>query len=147
MIAVDTNVLICAHRVETPLNEAATAELVALAEGAEPWAVPIFCVAEFIRVVTHRRVLHPPSTIAQALNFIEKITAAPTCQVALPGTGFLELLEDSVLKADAKGNLVFDAQIAAVCREHGIETILTNDRDFERFAGLRVRYLDELGTH
>ena len=144
MVAVDTNVLIYAHRIETDLNAAATAELVRLAEGTEPWALPVFCLIEFMRVVTHRRVFNPPSTIAQAIDFINGIVAAPTCHVALPGAGFLQHLETTVRRADARGNLMFDAQIAALCREHGIAAILTNDRDFERFDRLQVRYLDEV---
>jgi len=40
--------------------------------------------------------------------------------------------------AEATGNLVFDAQIAALCAEHGVNDILTNDSDFWRFKGLRV---------
>ena len=147
MIAVDTNVLIYAHRLETDLNAAATAELVRLAEGTEPWALPVFCLTEFMRVVTHRRVFTPPSTISQAVDFINGIVAAPTCSIALPGTDFLRHLETTVRRADARGNLMFNAQIAALCREHGIAAILTNDRDFERFDKLQVRYLDEVSDH
>lgn len=143
MIAVDTNVLIYAHRTETDLNAAATAELVRLAEGMEPWALPVFCLTEFMRVVTHRRVFNPPSTMAQAMDFINGVVAAPTCHVALPGADFLQHLDTTARRADARGNLMFDAQIAALCREHGIAAILTNDRAFERFDRLQVRYLDE----
>ena len=64
MIAIDTNILVYAHRSETDLHSAATAELVALAEGVAPWGLPIFCVTEFMRVVTHRRVFNPPSTVS-----------------------------------------------------------------------------------
>ena len=147
MIAVDTNVLIYAHRLETEFHAAATVELVRLAEGTEPWALPVFCLTEFLRVVTHRRVFNPPSTISQAMDFIDGIVAAPTCHVALPGAEFLRHLETTVRRADARGNLMFDAQIAALCREHGIAEILTNDRDFERFDELRVCYLDETSAH
>lgn len=142
MIAVDTNILIYAHRGETELHGTAAARLVALAEGAERWALPVFCVTEFMRVVTHRRVFNPPSTVAQASAFIEGIVAAPSCELAQPGLEFLELLFETARQADARGNLMFDAQIAALCREHGIDTILTNDRDFRRFEPLRVRGLD-----
>ena len=45
------------------------------------------------------------------------------------------------MRTGAKGNLVFDAQIVALCREHWIATILTNDRDFDRFHDLNVRVL------
>ena len=138
MIAVDTNILIYAHRGETALHEAASSRLVALAEGVERWALPVFCVTEFMRVVTHRRVFKPPSTVDQAAGFIEAIAAAPTCEVVHPDVEFLQRLLATAREADAYGNLLFDAQIAALCREHGIQSILTNDSDFERFEELGV---------
>lgn len=58
-----------------------------------------------------------------------------------PGPDFVRLLTAASLAAGARGNLVFDAQIVALCREHGISTILTNDRDFRRFEDPRVRLL------
>ena len=142
MIAVDTNILIYAHRGETEFHERAVSELVALADGAERWVLPVFCITEFIRVVTHRRVFSPPSSIAQAIAFIEGIIAAPTCEVVGPGGEFLDRLLAVAREADARGNLMFDAQIAALCHEHGIDAVLTNDRDFQRFQGLQVRRLD-----
>ena len=141
MIAVDTNILIYAHRAETELHEAAARELVALAEGTAAWGLPVFCVGEFLRVVTHRRVLSPPSTLAQAVSFLEGVIASPTCRIVRPGPDFTSLLATEAREARARGNLVFDAQIAALCREHGILTILTNDRDFGRFRHLRARLL------
>lgn len=144
MIAVDANVLIYAHRRETEFNAIATASLVRLAEGMEPWALPVFCVTEFMRVVTHRRVFNPPSTIAQAMDFINGVVDAPTCCVALPGADFLGHLDTAARRADARGNLMFDAQIVALCREHGITEIITNDRDFRRFERLRIHRLDEV---
>ena len=142
MIAVDTNILIYAHRGETELHEAAVSRLVALAEGAEKWALPVFCVTEFLRVVTHPRVFNPASDVDRATGFIESIVAAPSCEVVRPGPEFLEILVDTARRAKSRGNLMFDAQIAALCREHGIDTVLTSDRDFERFEPLRVRRLE-----
>ena len=141
MIAVDTNILIYAHRGETEFHATAVSRLTALAEGAERWALPIFCVTEFMRVVTHRRVFNPPSTIAQAAAFIEGLAAAPSCELVQPGPEFLPLLLSAARERDAHGNLIFDTQIAALCREHGIDTILTNDRDFGRFGSLQVHRL------
>lgn len=146
MIAIDTNVLVYAHRAETEFHAAAARELIALAEGAAHWGLPIFCAVEFLRVVTHRRVFNPPSTLEQAVDFLEGVVASPSCRVVLPGAGFLGLLTDASRRADARGNLLFDAQTAALCREHGISAILTNDRDFERFDGLEVRYLATAGS-
>jgi len=144
MIAVDTNVLIYAHRAETDLHAVAARELVLLAEGTAAWGLPVFCVGEFIRVVTHRRILNPPSTLPQAVSFLERVRASPSCRIVRPGPDFVSLLTAASLAAGARGNLVFDAQIVALCREHGISTILTNDRDFRRFEDPRVRLLGEM---
>ena len=81
MIAVDTNILIYSHRGETELHGPAASRITALAQGVERWALPIFCVTEFMRVVTHRRVFNPPSTVAQATAFIQGIVAAPSCEL------------------------------------------------------------------
>ena len=143
MIAVDTNILVYAHRSETGLHAAAAAELVALAEGVAPWGLPVFCITEFMRVVTHRRVFSPPSTVSQALDFLDDVVASPVCRVVRPGPEFLDFLAEAARRADARGSLMFDAQIAALCREHGIAAVLTNDRDFERFEHVRVRYPGE----
>lgn len=141
MIAIDTNVLIYAHRAETDLHQSAVEKLVELAEGADSWGLPLFCIAEFSRVVTHRRVFNPPSTIVQAFDFLENVIASPTCRIVRPGTRFLALLREIAQKADARGNLMFDAQLAALCAENGIGSILTNDRGFRRFDHLQTLYL------
>ena len=114
-----------------------------VAEGIVPWGLPVFCITEFLRVVTHRRVFNPPSTVSQALGFVDDVVASPVCRVVRPGPDFLRFLSETARAADARGNLMFDAQIAALCREHGIASVLTNDRDFERFEHVQVRYPGE----
>jgi len=117
------------------------ARLVALGEGAERWALPVFCVTEFMRAVPHKRVFNPPSTVEQAEDFVEMVVASPSCEIVQPGAGFLGWLLTTAREADSHGNLMFEAQIAAVCREHGIEGNLTNDGDFNRFGALHVQRL------
>jgi toxin-antitoxin system PIN domain toxin len=141
VIAVDANVLVYAHRGETDLHDAAHEALRQLAEGSEPWALPVFCVTEFFRVVTHRRVFNPPSSIRAADEFISSVRRSPGCRVAAPGPDFLDHLSTVLHRSHARGNLVFHAQITALCREHGIKEVLTNDHDFSRFDGLEPRYL------
>jgi predicted nucleic acid-binding protein len=63
---------------------------------------------------------------------------SPSGRILSPGANFPALLFEALREADARGNLSFDAQIAAVCREHGATQILTHDRDFTRFSGLRI---------
>jgi toxin-antitoxin system PIN domain toxin len=141
VIAIDTNVLVYGHRAETELHDIALRSLADLCEGNKPWALPVPCLSEFFRVVTHPKVFNPPSKLADAVEFVKSVTAAPTCRLLRPGNGYLDHFYATLVEADARGNLVFDAQIVALCREHGISRVLTNDRDFERFRGLSVDYL------
>ncbi len=142
MIAVDTNILVYAHRSEAPQHRVALEVLRSLAEGDAVWGLPVFVVGEFLRIVTHPRGPLPrPSTSGQALGAIDGLLESPSVRVLAPGPRFLPLLRKVVVEGRATGNLVFDAQVAAVCLEHGATTILTEDRDYARFPGLTLRGL------
>lgn len=143
MIAVDTNILVHAHRVASASHRRAVGWLRHLAEGQASWGLPVFCLTEFMRVVTHPRVFSPPSTIAQAVSALRELLASPALILLSPGTRFPPLLFDLIRQGDARGNLAFDAQIAAVCLEHGADRLLTTDRDFSRFRGIRMLSLEE----
>ncbi len=135
MIAVDTNVLIYAHRGESPQHDAAKRHLVALAEGSGAWAIPVFCLGEFLRVVTHARVFDPPYRVNEAVDALERILGSPSLEILTPGERYWRLLAEAMVEGEAIGNLAFDAQIVAVCREAGVRALLTEDRDFDRFRG------------
>ena len=117
-----------------------------LAESDVPWGLPVFCLGEFVRVVTHPRVFRPPSTLEQALSALEGLLASPALRILNPGRRYPQLLRDAARSADARGNLAFDAQIAAVCVEHGASGIVTLDRDFSRFPQLRLMRAEEIVT-
>ncbi len=141
MIAVDTNVLVYAHREELPQHGQARTRLTELAEGDALWGIPVFCLGEFVRVVTHPRLFDPPYTVDEACRALDRLLASPTLRVLFPGQRFWPLLAEAVCEADAVGNLVFDAQLVALCRETGVSTLLTEDRDFDRFASLKTERL------
>lgn len=141
MIAVDTNILVYADRRDTPQHESAARALRALSEGPAAWALPVFCIGEFLRVVTHRRVFQDPTPMTDALESIDSLLASPSVRLLSPGPGFFPLLRESIDASDASGNLVFDASIVAVCLEHGARTLLTEDRDFARFRAVETRSL------
>lgn len=124
-----------------PLHRAATRALQRLSEGAAAWAIPVFCVGEFLRVVAHPRVFDPPTPALDAMASLEALLASPSVRLLTPGPAFVELLREALDGSGASGNMIFDAQIAAVCLEHGARTLLTEDRDFARFAGIEVRSL------
>jgi len=141
VIAVDTNVLVCAHREDMPQHERGLRALTVLAEGHEPWGIPVFVIHEFIRVVTHPRVFSGPSSREQATAAVQALLDSPTVELLRPGTRFWPLLIESLEDGDARGDMVLDAAIVAVCREQGAGTILTADRDFRRFSSITVQTL------
>jgi uncharacterized protein len=138
LIAVDTNVLIYAHRRESSLHEVALRKITGLAEGDTPWGLPVFCFGEFVRVVTHLRVFNPPSSLSVALDFLAHLMMSPQLRLLSPSDQFPNAFSAACRSAGVRGNLAFDAQIAAVCREHGVDQLLTADRDFARFKRLNV---------
>lgn len=138
MRAVDTQVLVHAEIVTSPHHERARAILSELAEGASPWAIPWPCVYEFLRMVTHPRVFHPPMPLAAARADLRAILESPTLLVLAETERHAEVLDAILAESGVTGNLVHDAHIAALCREHGVTSLLSADRDFARFPGLQV---------
>ncbi|MFM1904373.1 MAG: hypothetical protein RLZZ440_2273 [Planctomycetota bacterium] len=136
MIAIDTNILIYADREESPLHAASLRVVRMLAEGDEAWAIPVFCIGEFLRVVSHDRIFDPPTPVIDAVDSVEALLGSPSARLLIPGDRYLRLLRSLIEESGVQGNLVFDAQIAAVCLEHGATRLLTEDRDFTRFRSL-----------
>ncbi len=142
MIALDTNILIYADREDSALHAAALRAVRLLAEGDEAWAIPVFCVGEFLRVVSHDRLFDPPTPVTDAIDSVDSLLSSPSARLLTPGDRYLRLLRSLVEESGAQGNLVFDAQIAAVCLEHGATMLLTEDRDFTRFRSLKPLTLE-----
>jgi toxin-antitoxin system PIN domain toxin len=139
MIAVDTNVLVYAHRRETRENEAASACIRDLAQGRTPWAIPWPCLYEFISVVTNRRIWKDAaSTPAQAWAQVEAWLASPSLRLLCEVDGFADVLRDLACRPRVIGPVIHDARIAALCTAHGVERLLSRDRDFALFPELPV---------
>jgi uncharacterized protein len=139
MQAVDTNVLVFAEIRSSPYHAVARKTLMDLAEGSVPWAIPWPCVYEFLRVVTHPRVYHPPVPTKVALRDLRRILESPTLILLHETVNHPDVMLAVIEEADVSGNLVHDAHIAALCIEHGISELLTGDRDFSRFPSLTIR--------
>ena len=138
MIAVDTNVLVYAHREDSPWHEGAYARIAELAEGHAPWAIPWPCMCEFLAIVTHPRIFAPPTPLPQALDQVEAWLDSPTLVLLSEGVDFWNALRRAVESGRIAGAQVHDARIAALCAHHGVEVLWTADRDFSRFGGLRT---------
>lgn len=139
MIAVDTNILIYARRAELGPHAKAKALLLELAEGDQPWALAWPCIYEFVRVVTHPRVFDPPTPLDRALEDLESLLQSPRLVLLGEGPTHATYMRQMLSAGRARGNLVHDAHIAALALEHGVREIWTADRDFSRFAPLKVR--------
>jgi toxin-antitoxin system PIN domain toxin len=138
MRALDTNVLVQAEVVTSPFHGIARTLLTQLAGGPAPWAIPWPCVYEFLRVVTHPRVFHPPMPSAAAMRDLRHILASPSLVLLGETARHAEVMAAVVEASGASGNLVHDAHIASLCLEHGVSELVTGDRDFARFPQLRT---------
>jgi hypothetical protein len=138
MRAVDTNVLVYAEIRTSRWHDRARAVLAECAEGAAAWAIPWPCVYEFLRVITHPKVYHPPVPTEIALADLRSLLASPSLILlsATPRHG--DVMDAVVRSSGVTGNLTHDAHIAALCIEHGVTELLTGDRDFHRFKELAV---------
>lgn len=139
MIAVDTNLLVYAHREDSPWHDAAFSRIAELAEGRSAWAIPWPCLHEFLAITTHPRIYDPPTPLAAALDQIDAWLEAPNLVLLSEADGYWPTLRGSIASARTIGAHVHDARIAALCRFHGIQELWTADRDFGRFPELTVR--------
>jgi toxin-antitoxin system PIN domain toxin len=139
LIAVDTNLLVYAHRSAMPQHAAARAALERLASRQGGWAVPWPCVHEFVAVVTRHGAGLRPTPVPQAFEAIEAWLSHPGCRLLGETAAHLDLWRALVERAGAVGGAVHDARIAAICLGHGVEELWTRDRDFARYPDLRTR--------
>jgi hypothetical protein len=139
VIALDTNILVYAHRKDSEFHARAAGVLQALSGGRAAWAIPWPCVHEFLAIVTHPRLYAPPSTTAQAIDQVEAWLESPSLALLSESALYWSELRAALERSRAIGGAVHDARIAALCREHGVRELLTADRDFNRFAGLTIR--------
>lgn len=138
MIAVDTNILVYAHRAESAFHQPAFNCLQSLAEGRQPWGVPVSCLHEFLSVVTNAKIFNPPSSFVQALEQMDAWLASPTALLLHSGAQHWRILSDLTRKAKLQGGQFHDARIVAICLENGVSILWSADRDFGRFVALKT---------
>lgn len=139
MILPDVNVLVYAHREDAPNHAVFREWLEVVINRDQPYGMCDIVLSGFLRVVTHPRVFNPPSTIKQALAFADGVRNRPNCVLIEPGSRHWAMFARLCTAANAKGNLVPDAYLAALAIESGSEWI-TTDRDYSRFPGLSWRH-------
>jgi toxin-antitoxin system PIN domain toxin len=139
MIAVDTNLLIYAHREDSEFHGTAKQWVNTLRHQAGPWAIPWPCIHEFIGIATHTGIYVPPSTLSEALGFLDAVFASPALQLLAESPGYFEKLRELAKAARVKGPRIHDARIAALCLHHGVRELWSADRDFSAFPQIKVR--------
>lgn len=140
MIAVDTNILVYAHRREAREHEAARDVLRGLAAGALPWAIPWPCVYEFFSVTTNPRIWKgAASSPAQAWAQLQAWFGSPALTLLQETEAFVDRLQEFALRPRVRGPVIHEARVAAICLAHGVEQLLSRDRDFSLFPELAVR--------
>jgi toxin-antitoxin system PIN domain toxin len=139
MIAIDTNILVYAHRRDSPFHAPAASAVRSLAESPAAWAIPWPCVHEFYSTATHTRIYDPPSSPAEAIAQVEAWLGSPSLVLLNEGTTYWPTLRPLLESGKVTGPMVHDARIAALCRANGVRELWTADRDFGRFPDLAVR--------
>ncbi len=139
MIAIDTNILVYAHRRDSTFHGRAQSCVRGYAEGTTAWAIPWPCVHEFLAIVTNPRIFKSPTPVEAALVQLESWRESPTLRLLAEEDGYWPVLADLVKTNGIRGGKIHDARIAALALHHGARELLSADRDFSRMAPLAVR--------
>jgi toxin-antitoxin system PIN domain toxin len=141
MIAVDSNILVYAHRHDAPFHEPAREAIQSLAEGRIGWAIPWPCLHGYYAVVTNPRLHRRPTPAEVALAQITAWVESPSLRLIAEGAGYLAALLRVAAATAPIASAIYDARIAAICLSHGVSELLTMDHDFSRYPELRTRSL------
>lgn len=139
MLVIDINVLIYAYREESPRYEEYHAWIERAVSSHQLFSIPSLVRSGFLRIVTNPRIYPQPTPMPEALEVLSNLLAQPNHLVAEPGDRHWPIFEELCRKAEVRGNLVPDAYLAALVIEKGAE-LITVDRDYARFPGLRWRH-------
>jgi toxin-antitoxin system PIN domain toxin len=139
VIAVDTNILVYAHRPDSEFHGPANDAIRSLAEGQELWAIPWPCIHEFLGVVTHSRIFKLPTPVEIAVAQVDAWRQSPSLRIPGEQTAYWDELSKIVIGGKIAGPRIHDARIAAICKSHGVRELWSADRDFSRISGVKTR--------
>ncbi|MBI4366999.1 MAG: PIN domain-containing protein [Deltaproteobacteria bacterium] len=139
MIAIDTNLLVYAHREDSAFHTAADRILTELAEGGEHWAIPWPCLHEFVAIVTHPRIYAPPTPLTDAVQQVDCWLESPHVHLLGELPDYWERFRKLATQGNIEGPLVHDARVAAICLQHNVTVLWSADRDFSRFHPLKIK--------
>ena len=138
MILIDTNLLIYAHNVESPVYDRASVWFKSVLVTAAPVRLAWNSIHGFLRLTTQPKIFRTPYTTDEATAIVTSWLARPSVRILEPGDLYWFTLRNLMNKHEVRGRLVMDAHLAALAIEHGA-VLYTADRDFRRFEGLEVK--------
>lgn len=138
--ALDVNILLYASDSESPYHEKAKVFLETCMQQEDVFCIAWATAMSYIRIATHPSVFDRPLTPDEAMANIGTLLSLPHVRFLSEEEGFWGIYRELTAKVPTRGNLVPDAHLAAILRQHGVKTLYTNDRDFLKFAFLKVRY-------
>jgi len=138
VILPDVNILVHAFRADSSNHGTCRSWLDGVVNGEARYGMAPHVLSGVIRITTHPKVFAVPSGLDEVLRFCDILLDQSHCVVIEPGERHWEIFKRLCIEADARGNLVPDAWLAALAIESGCEWI-TLDRDYARFSGLRWR--------
>jgi toxin-antitoxin system PIN domain toxin len=139
MTAIDTNILVYAHREDSDWHARAAATVADRAESGQEWAIPWPCLHEFLAIVTHPRIFRTPTPLELAVGQIDAWLESPTLVLLSENEHYVDSFREIVLSSRVTGARVHDARVAALCLSHGVGEIWSADRDFSMFPQLKLR--------
>jgi predicted nucleic acid-binding protein len=139
MIAVDTNLLVYAHREGAPEHGRARAAVLAALGDSSGWGICLPAVSEFWSIVTHPNMPGGPSSPTVVTHFFHHLITEGHGHIWTPGPGFGQRLMRWAVSLKVRGKRIFDLQIAVVALEHGVQEIWSHDQNFQSVPGVKVR--------
>jgi uncharacterized protein len=139
VIALDTNLLVYAHRSGAAEHQSACDAIVEALNDSDGWGICLPSIAEFWRIVTQPNLPGGPSTASEATHFFHYLIREGRGHIWTPGPGFGERLMRWAASLKVRGSRIFDLQIAVIAYEHGVREIWTHDRNFATVPAVKVR--------
>jgi hypothetical protein len=137
--AIDANLLLYASDEASPRHTQARQFLLDRAADPDVCCVAWITLMAYLRIATHPRIFARPLTPAEALGNVEALLQLPRVQVLSEAEGFLAVYREVTGSVVVRGNLVPDAHLASLLRQHGVRTLYTSEMDFRKFRFLDVR--------
>jgi toxin-antitoxin system PIN domain toxin len=137
--SLDVNVLLYASDASSPVHGAARRFLERAAAGGDLLCLGWPTVMSYLRMATHPRIFASPLSPAEALDNVEALAGLSHVRLLAEESGFLDVYRAVTGAFPVRGNLVPDAHLAALLKQHGVRTLFTRDADFRKFGFLDLR--------